>query len=255
MSLLITPNLPQSNITTAFVSSEINQQSLFSLCERGVDVIPIPKNDILYNAVCSHADMQMFYAGNNTVYCEDTIEDIISENLSSSNICSGKRIAGKYPGDIAYNAAMVGEYLICNKPYTAKEIISDAINRGIEIIPVRQGYAKCNICIIAENAIITSDEGIARTLQKYPIDVLLVDDSSVRLKNFNHGFLGGASGKIAPDKLAVNGNIKLHSFCDEIVDFARRYSVEVISLNEYPIEDIGSIIPICENITSNSYKE
>lgn len=238
------PNLPDGEVTDVFVSCDINKESVETLAKYGVNAIKIPKHNILYNAVESHPDMQIYHHGGNKVSCEENVLNAISGLFPGKNICSGSRIDGKYPHDVAYNAARVGNYLICNRAYTAKEVIADAENSNIEIINVKQGYAKCNICVISENAIITSDIGIKAALGNFPIDVLLVDDSAVRLENFSHGFIGGATGKISYNKLAVNGNIKLHKSCDEIVSFAKKHSVEIISLNNDYIVDVGSILPI-----------
>ena len=43
---------------------------------------------------------------------------------------------------------------------------------GYEIINVKQGYAKCSICVVSDNAIITADKGIAKAAIQNRIDVL-----------------------------------------------------------------------------------
>ena len=53
-------------------------------------------------------------------------------------------IDSKYPYDVWYNATTLKDYVICNKAYTDKTIL-DSHNK--EIINVKQGYSKCNICI------------------------------------------------------------------------------------------------------------
>lgn len=244
MSFIKVPNLPEREVTDVFVSCDISKESLETLAKYGVNATLIPEHNILYSGVKSHADMQVFHLGNDSIICEENSLKPANSLFDIKNICSGKRIGGRYPEDVAYNAARVGSYLICNKRYTAPEIIITATADGLEIIDIKQGYAKCNICVISENAIITSDSGIKSALGKFPVDVLLVSDNSVKLKNFSHGFIGGATGKISPDKLAVNGNIKLHTNYKEITEFAKKYSVEIISLNNGFIEDIGSILPI-----------
>jgi 2-hydroxy-3-keto-5-methylthiopentenyl-1-phosphate phosphatase len=44
--------------------------------------------------------------------------------------------------------------------------------------------------------------------------------------------------------LAVNGNIKLHPDFEKIIEFCKKYDVEVVSLNNGEIVDVGSIIPV-----------
>ena len=75
------------------------------------------------------------------------------------------------------------------------------------------------------------------------IDILiLVDDNKIKLTGFDHGFIGGATGLINESILAVNGNIELHTNYNEIIEFCNKYGVEVISLNNDEIIDIGSIL-------------
>lgn len=246
MNYLKTPNLPKSDVTKVIASGEISADSEYTLNSYGIEVIKTKAHTKLYNAVKFHPDMQLYHLGGNCIVCDEEALETASIISPLENICSGKDIGEKYPYDICYNAARVGQFLICNKQYTDKNIILDAENKGLEIINVKQGYAKCNLCIISENAVITSDVGIKTAIGNYPIDVLLVEDNSVLLKDFSHGFIGGATGKISQDKLAINGNIKYHKYSREIIDFAKKHNVEIVSLNNGYIEDIGSILPILE---------
>lgn len=240
------PNLPNGYVKKVIASGEISLGSEYVLNSYGIEVIKTKAHTKLYNAVKFHPDMQLYHLGGNCIICDEEAVETAGIIFSSENICSGNSVAEKYPYDISYNAARVGQFLICNKQYTDSNILIDAENKGLEIIDVKQGYAKCNLCIISENAVITSDIGIKTAIGNFPIDVLLVEDNSVLLKDFTHGFIGGATGKIAPDKLAINGNIKYHKYSREIIDFAKKHNVEIISLNSGYIEDIGSILPILE---------
>lgn len=245
MKYVTRPNLPENDVTTAIVSGEISKECENTLNMLGVCVIKTKPHPKLYNAVKQHPDMIIHHLGDNNICIEPTAM-YAANSLPNANVCSGKSIGREYPYDISYNAARVGGYLICNRRFTESIILENAIKSGVEIIDVKQGYAKCNICVISENAIITSDKGIAEALRNISIDVLFIDDSAVKLKNFSHGFFGGATGKIAPDKIVVNGNIKFHKSGDEIMDFTKKYGIEIISLNDNQIEDIGSILPILE---------
>lgn len=241
MSYIKIPNLPEREVTHAVASCEISQKAEEKLLTFGVNITKTSDYPTLYDGIKSHPDMQFHHFGDSK---------FIFAPQTHMNICSyvncGEEIGNKYPCDVKYNVARVGSYAICNKIHTEKSIIDYYNANGVEIIDIRQGYAKCNVCVVADSAIITSDAGIATETVRFGIDTLLVDDKTILLKNFNHGFIGGATGKIAPDKLAVNGNINLHKNAKEIIAFAKKYSVEVISLSDENICDIGSIIPICE---------
>ncbi len=246
MSLIKQPNLPKNDVCEVLVSCEMSEKSEYTLLNYGISLQKTIPSEALYDAVKCHADMLFHHLSDDVAVAESKQAEYLFAQTPYLNICSKKVLSGIYPYDIAYNAARVGKYLICNSSYTDGFILNYAQKHGIEIIDVKQGYAKCNICIISENAVITSDIGIKSALGNFPVECLLIDDKSVLLKDFKHGFFGGATGKIAPDKLAVNGNIKYHNNAEEIISFAKKHSVEVISLNDGYIEDIGSILPILE---------
>ena len=159
-------------------------------------------------------------------------------------IIGKSRLNSEYPWDISYNVARVGKHIIHNFKYTDRVILehSDDLIK----INVNQGYSKCSVCVINENAIITSDLGIAKKCDLFGIDVLVIDDSCISLNGVSHGFIGGSSGLISPELLAVNGNIKLHKNYDNISNFCNKYNVNIISLHCGEIEDIGSIICLTE---------
>jgi hypothetical protein len=115
---------------------------------------------------------------------------------------------------------------------------------GRKILNVKQGYSKCSIAVIGTDAAITSDTGIYNTLIANGIDVLKIDSGSIRLDGVSYGFIGGVSGLIAPDVLAVNGNIEAHPESEKIKEFCNKHGVSILSLNNEELYDIGSILPI-----------
>jgi dihydroorotate dehydrogenase len=82
-------------------------------------------------------------------------------------LIEGKTVlSDSYPGNIAYNAARVGNYAIHNFRYT-DPLLKDMLEKtGVEFINVKQGYSKCSICIVDQNRIITSDKGIEKAAEK-----------------------------------------------------------------------------------------
>ena len=90
----------------------------------------------------------------------------------------------------------------------------------------------------------TSDIGIAKKCDTYGIDVLLTDDSSIVLNGVSHGFIGGSAGLIAPSLLAVIGNLVYHKNFEEIEEFCGKYNVEIVSLHDGFIQDIGTIVSV-----------
>ena len=195
-------------------------------------------------AVTFHIDTQIAHLGENKFVVSPHVYDHYSELLPGATLLKGESFfTGTYPDDSAYNVACVGKHLIHNLKYTDSVILSEIKK---EKIHVAQGYAKCSLCIVDENAVITEDAGIARTLERHNIDVLKISAGDVVLYGLDYGFLGGASGKLSKNILAFAGDITTHRDYNKIRDFCLKRNVEPISLCDGKLTDIGSIIPVLE---------
>jgi hypothetical protein len=137
---------------------------------------------------------------------------------------------------------MVGEYIILNEKTVSKQIIE---KNAKTIISTNQGYSKCSIAPITNNAIITDDISVFNSAKKY-LDVLLVEHDNIELKGYNYGFIGGCSGKISDKEIVFSGNILKHKNCNDIISFCKNYSIDVISLGNGNLYDYGSFLPIIE---------
>lgn len=224
------------------VDYRISKKSLNTLEDLGYKIIKTQKELGVQDAICGHPDIVLCKLKNHDCVAKTTFRGFLN-NETECNVIEGNSILGKdYPFDIAYNAALVGNNLFCNEKYTDIAILNYCRANNIKIINVNQGYAKCSICIVSDNAIITADKNISVAANKNNIDVLLIENKGVILKGYNEGFFGGATGLIEKDLLAVNGNIELHKDCNRIKRFCANYGVNVLSLSDEPIYDIGSII-------------
>ena len=211
----------------------------------GFNVIFTPKLDHVYTTICGHSDIMVHKLCDDAIVAEPTVADYFKDKMPGIEVIKGETILkDKYPYDIAYNAARIGNNIVCNKNFTDAKIIEFANKNNINLLNTKQGYSKCSICVVSDEAVITSDKNIQSVLNKNNVDVLMVDDSKIKLKNFDHGFIGGATGLLNENTLAVNGNIELHTNYKEIIAFAKKHGVEVISLNNDEIIDIGTIITL-----------
>ena len=227
----------------AIIDYRASTKTVDALKKLNFNVVKTPQLTTLYTTICGHGDIMVFNTKKGKIIAEPTVFDYFSKNLINIEVVEGKSILNeKYPYDIAYNAALVGNHLICNEAYTDKVILDFANKNGIKIVNTKQGYAKCSICVVSDDAIITSDKNIQIAAEKNKIDVLMVDDKSIKLKGFEHGFIGGATGLLEKNILGVNGNINYHTDCNRIIDFCKSHKTEIVSLNNDEIEDIGSII-------------
>ena len=124
--------------------------------------------------------------------------------------------------------------------YAEKTILDYYNKNGYRIINVKQGYTKCNVCPIADNAFITEDSGICKTVRNTADDikVYLLTPGSVRLDGFEYGFIGGASGRYG-ENILLCGSITKTEELKKIID---KTNLKIITLSEKELYDFGSII-------------
>ncbi len=245
MKFIKNPNLPQSRVTVTAISCEAGE-SIKKLTDLGIKTIEIPINPALPLPVNSHADLQLLHFGNNDIFIQNE-HLFVGELHQKFNLIKVREKAGnKYPADVRLNCAFIGNNLICNTKTVAREILESSEQQGFNIINVNQGYCRCSICIVNENAIITDDESIFTAAGNSLNDVLLVSKGSIALNGYSYGFIGGCSGKIYKDKIAFNGRIESHCDCNQIIDFLNKHNIECIELNSERLTDIGGILPLCE---------
>ena len=183
--------------------------------------------------LCYHPDMFCFKSKKNKwVFYEG-----ITHGLNIDAVTVKSPVSCVYPRDIGLNAAVVGDYLICNVKYTDETVLEHAD----KIIDVKQGYAKCSVCMVDENSIITSDAGIYSAAKKNNIEVLLISKGHITLDGYNYGFIGGCSGLISKNKLAFTGSIAVHPDYEKIKKFCEGRGVEIVSLSNEKLYDYGSM--------------
>ena len=228
---------------SVIVDFRISQKSENSLLKMGYKIIKTRQNPDLLEPVCGHPDMMICKLSDRTFSAETTICGFLAEKFPQYDFIQGQsKLSYKYPYDIAFNSARIGNLLFCYEKYTDKSVLKYCKQNNIKIVNTKQGYTKCSICIVSDNAIITADKNIFNLAKNNNIDVLLTENKGIILNGFNEGFIGGATGLLEKDLLAVNGNIKLHTDYERIKHFCLKYGVHIISLCDEPITDIGTII-------------
>ena len=202
----------------------------------------MPTSPFLPREVAFHTDLRIF-SFNDELICAPSVYEIICRAVDIPVLCGEKEPSGKYPDDVPYNAIAVGRFLICNPETADKTIIRESEKRGLKVIGVRQGYARCSAAVVCgtpgDEAIITSDNGIAKAAKAYGIEVLKIKSGGIKLEGFEYGFIGGATVTI-PDELLFFGNPESHPSGKEIVEFCRKYGIKVTALTDGYLTDFGS---------------
>ncbi|MBE6747756.1 MAG: hypothetical protein E7557_00815 [Ruminococcaceae bacterium] len=243
------PNLPQNKVKHCVISKDA-KEAIALLNNWGIEVISVEKSNKLDEEIASHADLSFSYCDEKMAVISPNQSDLIKKMIEL-----GCRVEvaefepfSPYPNDVLFNQTFLGDYFISKLDSASDIVKSIAKNSNLKFINTKQGYSKCSICIVNENAIITEDNGIVSLLKNSQIDVLKIEPDFIYLSDSHYGFLGGASGKLSKDVIFFNGNIEEHPSYLAIKEFLDLHNVKPVYDKSYKLTDIGSIIPITEQI-------
>lgn len=243
------PNLPEGKVSLCVIDMRAKKEVIENIKKYGADVILSGRCRELYDSVSCHPDMYMHHLGGKYIVAAPNAPDDTMRELANRgfNIIRGeKAAAGKYPDNVAYNVARIGDWAVCNIKHTDRILLNYFHDMNIKLIDVKQGYAKCSICIVNAGALITSDEGIYRVLLKYGFDILKIRPGHIELPGLNYGFIGGASGLLDAGTMFFAGNLLTHPDYNNIEIFLKKYNINTKPLSNEVLFDVGSIIPLKE---------
>ena len=226
-----------------FVDYRTTENEINSLKKLNYDVIKIPKDNNLYEAINGHTDIQLNILNKNTIIINKNINLSFKELLKTKNINfieSNSTLSSKYPSNISLNAYITDNYLVHNLKFTDKKILEYCKNK--KTINVNQGYTKCSILPLREKVIITNDTGIYNTLKNEGFDILLLPFGDIELSGFNYGFIGGVGGMISNDSMAFFGSLDNYTFGNEVKKFLYKYDIKPIYLSNTKLIDRGSLL-------------
>ena len=243
-----TPNLPQSPVKAVIVGEKYSILSE-PLANLGITPIYVPNSQILSEYENSHADMLVCHLkGRELALCGEIYDSFVSKytDFGFLFVQGSAHTGNEYPSDVSYNLLVFGNRYIGRGDVADSELVKHLNRHGFEECRVRQGYAKCSVCIVTESAVITADSGIATALAATGTEVLKISAGGIDLPGCNYGFIGGASGKISKHKLAFTGRLDNHPDIEQILRFLEIHGVEPVWLTDLPCFDVGSILPVIE---------
>ncbi|MDD6795725.1 MAG: hypothetical protein PUE01_10015 [Clostridiaceae bacterium] len=225
-----------------FIDYRCSKEEIKSLEKLSLNPIKVPKCNNLYEAINGHVDIQLHIIDTNHIMVQKDISiDFLNElkineiNYSFSN----NNLTSSYPQDIILNAYSNANLFVHNLSYTDKNLLR--LQKNKKKIHVKQGYTKCSILPVNENAIITSDKSIYNALTKENMDVLLIPPADILLPSLNYGFIGGTGGLISENKIAFFGELKNYAYGKEVYNFLYKYDIEPVSLRKGKLIDRGSL--------------
>lgn len=212
------------------------------LSEFNIKVYPSFESKILKGAVKTHPDMSIFKYDEETLFTSQESFDYYNEifkNTKINIINANEDPLEKYPSDVKFNALRVADHLICKKDVCAKSIIKRFDDN--KIINSSQGYVKCSIIDVGSEYFVSDDKYLYEIIKSLGKKCILLDKGFVKIKDYDYGFIGGASG-YARDKIFLTGKIINEANRIRLEEFAREINKELIYLTEYDIFDIGTLM-------------
>ncbi len=216
------------------------------------NVLFINPTSVTYNSISSHPDIFFFQKDDALIYAPNAPKRIIKElKKRKIKLIEGKKEVGKkYPETVPYNAVGIGNLLIHNLKHTDETILSSYENQ----INVNQGYTRCNLLALNENAFITSDVGIFNTVNSqqstdnslYPQEslvgtsILYIDPKQIKLEGQKNGFFPGCCG-VWKNNLIVCGSTKNLKEKAELDKFLKDNNFNLIELYDGDLIDVGSV--------------
>lgn len=224
-----------------FVDYRISDEEKYNLGNLGCSIVICPPSPLLYPAICGHPDILMHLIKKNSIIVhKDTDSSFINmlKNLNFQVYYTYNSLKATYPSDIILNGLNLKNYFIHYLKFTDKTLLSNVSDK--KLINVRQGYTKCSTAVVNDNALITSDESIYKTLKNEDMDVLLLPPGDISLPGLNYGFIGGTCG-LMDNKLVFYGSLKNYKYGDLVINFLHKHDVEPVYLSNNKLVDRGSI--------------
>ena len=198
------------------------------LSEKGYHIIPTETVDSFHLPEQRHADMQFLK---------------IDGRLFKLSDCE-KTVMRKYPTNVLLNCLYHNHRLYGNVKAIDSVVIRYCKEQNIPVENVNQGYSRCSVLPVNDNAVITADRSLQKALVKNGAEVLLIQPGDIRLDGYPYGFIGGA-GFTDNDTVFFFGNVRKHPDYEKIKVFCNRYDskIEILCPSE-PLTDIGGAVLI-----------
>lgn len=248
MEFVSNPNLP-IECSKVIIGEKYYKILKNSLDDLNISAIKMPDNPNIDYPVRAHADMSILHAGGECIFLAEYLREselfneLIEQGMQP--IISDMIQASDYPNDVGLNICIIGNKVICSK-WSDRKIVDYLTRKQYSIYRCNQGYSRCSVCVVTENAIITADRGIADICRRANIDVLLISPGYIELDGYEYGFIGGSTFKISNNLLAFTGTLDNHPDKNRIIEFLGLHNIEPFYLSDLPAFDIGTAIPVIE---------
>ena len=228
------------------IDERVNEEVKKYFIDLGYDIIKVKKHDNIYNEISSHTDIFCVKIDDTVIYEKGSLSGKINDKYT---IEYGDKVDNSYPKCAIYNVCTIDNYAIHNFDITDITVFEILIDKGYNLIHVKQGYSNCSILSLGNKCCITSDMGIYSILIDNDFDVLYIDQSELDIKLFSDnfvysdmcGFIGGCS-CVMNDTVIFFGDIDKLKCKNRLVDYIYSKGFKIKDFKNMDVIDYGSCI-------------
>ncbi|MDY5968748.1 MAG: hypothetical protein SPJ13_01855 [Bacteroidales bacterium] len=198
------------------------------------EIVPFWAPLLEEKALRGHADLFLTQVDDTCIMAPDAPQNVqmVPHLAGTIAVDDGKAAWG------AYNVAAGRRIAIGNEKYVDATVL-EAL-KGHHLLSVRQSMARCNALILEDDAVITSDGGIAKAIAKKGWTCLLVSPKEIILPGYRNGCFGGCCG-IREGTVFLTGSLKYHPDGAEIARYIHLHNMKLKELSDAPLFDVGSL--------------
>lgn len=237
--------IPRERGNIVIIDSRASSEIIENLKKLDLKVIKTQKCKSVDDSIAYHPDIVIHPIDRNTLVIAPEVYDYYVNKLKNYNfrlIKGDKFLSKKYPNDISYNVARIGNIALHKTENTDYELKKQLASKSIELIDIKQGYSKCSLALLGHDIAITSDIPMYKVLEEKGYKVLLISPGNIDLPGQNYGFIGGALGNLTKNIVLVSGNLDYHPDGDRIKMFADANNKKLIYLSNEKLFDFGTIL-------------
>jgi len=204
------------------------------------DVLDFSAEALVEKPLEGHPDLFLAQINENLVVAPNCPKYILYYfNKNSIFYQFGEQSVGfSYPEIARYNVSANQKYLLCNSSICDSQILK--WSDELEIISVKQGFCRCSTLILPQNIFITSDKGMAQTLEKRKLNVHLFSDENIVLSGYKHGLLGGCLGIDEENKrIIISGSLDTLQSGKQLRLLFQNLTYDLLELGDTALHDVG----------------
>lgn len=223
------------------IVSNCASENFFELLDKNsICYIKSLNNEKFNNNYNDHIDLSILKIDND-IYIENSVFEYYKDFLKDYNLIKVD-VSDFKNGEMVLNVAKNDKYFFHNERFTTKEIF-ESLNLKREYVKINQGYSNCSM-ICFKNHIITSDEGVFKSLKSKNINVELVTTDGIILNGYKNGFIGGTCGFLSDDTLLFYGDVTKYQDYDIIKRVADEENVKILFPKDEDFVDLGGIVSL-----------